>query len=158
MPMPRRTIHLLLGIAAAGLLTVAGATLAAAHDDHAELVGKTVTHDWTQNPYGADTPVPSYVTFFCDDTTLVWNAVTDPSDIRSGREAYTRTDLAPGIVQITWKESPETSNYGVIWTMKFDTMESFGVVVNAEPDANQILAGTLGLTEGLAPAEGLTGC
>lgn len=123
-----------------------------------ELVGKTVTHEWTENPYGADKPVPSYVTFFCDDSTLVWNAVTDPSDIRSGTETYTRTDFAPGIVQITWKESPDTSNYGVIWTLKFETMESYGVIVNADPNANQILAGTLGVTDGLTPADGLTGC
>lgn len=141
----------------AAILLVVGAA-GAVTGQEPDLVGKTVTHDWTVNPWGNDEPVPSYVTYFCDSEKLVWNAVTDPANIRHGTEMYTRVDLAPGIVQIAWKESPDTSNLGVIWTMNFDSEESFGVIVNGDPDTNAIVSGTLEVRDGLSNAEGLTGC
>jgi hypothetical protein len=42
--------------------------------------------------------------------------------------------------------------------MNVDEAKSYGLIVTAEPDAAQVLSGILAFSDGLDPAEGLTGC
>ena len=92
------------------------------------LVGNTFVHAWTINPYPDGTPAPKYETRFCDDRTLVWSDVTDMSNVKSGIEEYELTEISPGVLQVTWKESPDTTDHGVVWTLNFGTYGIYGVV------------------------------
>ena len=103
------------------------------------LVGTKLSHRWTEV---AEQHEPgSFVTLFCRDDTLVWNDTSNPDDVRSGREAYVRTDLAPGIVQVSWKQSPEVDEVGVVWTLNFETNRIHGVVIRTGANDNELSAG-----------------
>lgn len=136
------------------LTMVTGAT---AHAD-IRLVGNTFVHSWTINPFPKERPAPKYETFFCDEDTLVWNNVTDMSKVRSGVETYELTELSPGVLQVTWKESPETTNHGVVWTLNFRTYAIYGVRVNVDPNTNQVLAGGFSYRDGMQTEVPLRGC
>jgi hypothetical protein len=122
------------------------------------LVGKTFTHSWTINTFPAGSPVPAYVTIICDYETLVWNNVTDPKHVTSGVESYLVRAIDKDIVQVSWKESPETTNYGMVWTLNFRTNEIFGVLVNVDKKTNYSVAGKFQIKQGTAAAKPLTGC
>ena len=97
-----------------------------------DLVGNTVHHTWTAGPWAG----ASFVTLFCSAATLVWNNISDPENVMSEKKTYVRSDIAPGIVQISWKEAPDTTNFGLIWTLNFNTNEITGVIVNVDTHAN----------------------
>ncbi len=134
---------------------LASSTLARAD---VRLVGNTFVHAWTINPYPEGTPAPKYETRFCDGQTLVWNDVTDLRDIRSGVETYELTEISPGVLQVTWKESADTTGHGVVWTLNFRTYAIYGVVVNADPDVNHVLAGGFSFRDGVRAEPPLRGC
>lgn len=125
---------------------------------NSNLVGKTITHAWTINTFPADRPAPSYVTLFCDYETLVWNDVTDQKNVISGVESYLVREIDKDIVQVSWKESPETTNYGMVWTLNFRTNEIFGVLVNVDKKINYSVAGKFQSRQGTTAAKPLTGC
>ena len=122
------------------------------------LVGNTFTHAWTVNTFPDDWPTPKYETRFCDQETLVWNNVTDMRNVSSGVEKYELTELSPGVLQVTWKESPETTNQGVVWTLNFRTYAIYGVLVNLDPTANYVVAGGFSVRKGLHAQAPLRGC
>ncbi len=127
-------------------------------NDSIRIAGTTVRHAWTTNPWAPGGPNPTFVTVICDDETLVWNNVTDPDHPTFEREHYVRTDLAEGIVQVAWRESPETTNLAVIWTLDFNTNRIHGVLVNVVPTRNDHLTGEFSLTEGTSVEPPLQGC
>ena len=120
------------------------------------LVGKTVHHSWTQGPWAG----ASFVTLFCSEDTLVWNNISDPDNVSSEKETYVRAEIAPGIAQISWKEDPANTNFGLIWTLNFNDNSITGVIVNADPKANVNVSGTFEVVEGLDvnTDAGLMGC
>jgi hypothetical protein len=142
----------------AGIPIVLAAAIAAPAHADIRLVGNTFVHSWTINPFPRSRPVPKYETLFCDEDTLVWNDVTDLSKVHSGVETYVLTELSPGVVQVTWKESPETTNHGVVWTLNFRTYAIYGVRVNADPNANHVLAGGFSFRDGVQAKVPLQGC
>lgn len=139
-------------------LTILFLGMSAAVNADVRLTGNTFVYSWTINPYADGTPAPRYETRFCDERTLVWNDVTDPNDVKSGAETYELTELDPGVVQVTWKESPQATNHGVVLTINFRTYAIYGVVVNAEPDRNTILAGGFSFRDGVQVRPPLRGC
>jgi len=128
-----------------------------AHAD-IRLVGNTFVHAWTVNPFREKRPPPKYETRFCDEQMLVWNNVTDLSKVESGVEKYELTELSPGVLQVTWKESPETTNHGVVWTLNFRTYAIYGVRVNVDPNVNYVVAGGFSFRDGLQAKDPLRGC
>lgn len=122
------------------------------------LLGKTIVHSWTEGPLPSDMPKPAFETSFCSTERLVWNNVTDPAAITGQAETYTTTTIAPGIVQINWKESPETTNLGVVWTLNFNAGRIHGVIVNGNPEMNLVLSGLFELRDGLASGPGRIRC
>ena len=74
------------------------------------------------------------------------------------KKTYVRSDIAPGIVQISWKEAPDTTNFGLIWTLNFNTNEITGVIVNVDTHANVNVSGRFEVKPGLAVDAGLMGC
>lgn len=134
--------------------------LASSYSAHADvrLVGNTFVHAWTINPYRDGTPAPKYETRFCDERTLVWSDVTDLSNVTSGIEKYVLTEISPGVLQVTWKESPATTDLGVVWTLNFGTYAIYGVVVNADRNVNHVFAGGFSFREGVAADPPLRGC
>ena len=78
------------------------------------LAGTTVRHAWTTNPWMPGGPKPTFVTVICDDETLVWNNVTDPDNPTAEKERYVRTDLAEGVIQVAWRESPDTTDLAIM--------------------------------------------
>ena len=71
---------------------------------------------------------------------------------------YELTELSPGVLQVTWKESPETTNQGVVWTLNFGTYAIYGVLVNLDPTANYVVAGGFSVRKGLHAQAPLRGC
>ena len=128
-----------------------------AHAD-VRLVGNTFVHAWTINPYPDGTPAPKYETRFCDERILVWSDITDLSNVTSGIEKYELTEISPGVLQVTWKESPDTTDLGMVWTLNFGTYAIYGVVVNADRNVNHLLAGGFSFRDGVAAESPLRGC
>jgi len=114
------------------------------------LAGKKVSHSWTENTFPKEWPTPTFETFICDNSTLIWNNTTDINNISFGVEAYTAVELAPNVLQVSWKESPETTNYGIIWTLDFNNMTIKGVLVNIDPKRNFVVAGKFTFEETIA--------
>jgi len=133
---------------------VSGSTAAA----DIRLVGNTFTHAWTVNTFPEGWPTPKYETRFCDQQTLVWNDVTDRNNVKSGMQNYELTELSPGVLQVTWKESPETTNQGVVWNLNFRTYGIHGVLVNLDPNANYVVAGGFSVRKSLHAQAPLRGC
>lgn len=119
-----------------------------------QLVGKKVKHQWTKGLWSG----ASFTTFFCSENVLTWNNTSDPSNISSESEQYYRTEIAEGIIQISWKEDPETTNFGLIWTLNFNTKKIYGVIVNASKTENINVEGDFEVIDSLEIEEGLTGC
>lgn len=113
------------------------------------LIGKKVSHSWTENTFPKEWPTPTFETFICDANTLIWNNTTDMNNISSGVETYTAVELAPNVLQVSWKESPETTNYGIIWTLDFSDMTIKGVLVNIDPKRNFVVSGKFTLEEAI---------
>ena len=122
------------------------------------LTGTTIRHSWDTNPFSPGGPNPSFVTVICDDQTLVWNNITDPDNPMAEKEHYVRTDLAEGLVQVSWRESPDTTNFAVIWTLDFNTQRIYGVLVNVEPTRNFNVVGRFTQTPGTEVSAPLRGC
>lgn len=122
------------------------------------LSGKTIRHAWSTNPWMPGGPSPTFVTVVCDDETLVWNNITDAEHPTAEKEHYVRTDLADGVIQVAWRESPDTTNLAVIWTLDFNTSQIYGVLVNVEPTRNFHVRGTFSIADGTAVDAPLRGC
>lgn len=119
-----------------------------------QLIGKKVKHEWKKGPWTGAT----FTTFFCSESVLTWNNTTDPDHITSEIEQYYRTEIAEGIVQISWKEDPDTTNFGLIWTLNFNTNKIYGVIINASPTENINVEGDFSVIDSLEKEEGLKGC
>lgn len=122
------------------------------------LSGKTLTYSWTINTLPEDWSTPKYITFICDEKTLVWNNVTDKNKVISGVEKYELSEVSPGVLQISWKESPKTTDYGVILTFSFISYGIYGVLVNVDPEINYSVAGGFNIYDGIQAEKPLTGC
>jgi predicted SnoaL-like aldol condensation-catalyzing enzyme len=118
------------------------------------LVGKQVKHQWTKGPWAG----ASFTTLFCNDSDLVWNNTSDPDKITFEKEKYVRRDIGDGVVQISWKEDPNRTNFGLIWTLDFNTNKIYGVIVNASPTENINVEGKFEVINSLEVEKGLTGC
>ncbi|WP_250655988.1 hypothetical protein [Alkalimarinus coralli] len=121
------------------------------------LVGKKVSHSWTENTFPKEWPTPTFETYICDNRTLIWNNTTDKNNLSFGVEAYTAVELAPKVLQVSWKESPETTNYGIIWTLDFNDMTINGVLVNIDNTRNFVVSGAFTIEEAVAKP-GLKSC
>ncbi|MEM1177221.1 MAG: hypothetical protein AAGM22_02655, partial [Acidobacteriota bacterium] len=119
-----------------------------------DLVGKQIRHRWTKGPFAG----ASFTTLFCSESLMAWNNTSNPEAITSDREAYVRTELADGVVQLSWKEDPKKTNFGLIWTLNFNTQTVYGVIVNASPTENVNLEGHFEVFDTLEVGEGLNGC
>jgi len=108
---------------------------------HKLLTGSVISHSWTENTFPQTWPTPKFETYICDEKTLVWNNITDLNRPTSGIETYHVVELAPRLLQVSWKESPETTNYGVIWTLDFNNMVIRGVLVNLDTNVNYEVSG-----------------
>ena len=137
------------------ILSFCFSSLASANEN---LVGKTFSHSWTINTLPETWATPAYVTIFCDYETLVWNNVTDPRKVTSGAENYLVRKIDKDIVQVAWKESPETTNYGMVWTLNFRTNEIFGMLINVDKKINYSVAGKFQSKQGTTVDKPLTGC
>jgi hypothetical protein len=109
--------------------------------------GSKISHAWTENSFPQNWKNPTFETFICENNTLVWNNTTDTNNPTSGREKYTAVELAPKLLQVSWKESPETTNYGIIWTLDFNNMTIRGVLVNINPNQNYVVAGEFSIVK-----------
>ncbi len=119
--------------------------------------GTVIRHGWEQ-PFFPGGPLPRFVTSIESTSGLVWHNVTDPQAVASEAESYVRTDIAPGIVQITWKEPADATNFGVVWTLDFGTGRIHGIVVNADPTRNLVLSGDfVAQDRTVTPASGVVG-
>ena len=107
------------------------------------LIGKAVKHSWTKGI----AKKACFETIFCNERELVWNNITDLTKITSEKNAYIRTDITDGIVQISWRENPKTTNYGLIWTLDFNKHKIYGVIVNALPNENLVVEGNFKVIE-----------
>ncbi len=108
---------------------------------HELLTGSTISHSWTENTFPTTWSTPKFETFICDDKMLIWNNITDMKHLTSGVEEYTVVELAPKLLQVSWKESPETTNYGIVWTLDFNQMIIRGVLVNIDSKVNFVVSG-----------------
>ena len=123
-----------------------------------KLIGKKITHSWTENTFPEGWPTPTYVTVICDAKKLIWNNVTDMDNFSYGEEEYTAIELAPNIIQVSWKESPETTNYGIIWTLDLNTNKIKGVLVNIDSRVNYVVSGTFTIEDDIEVEKPLVGC
>lgn len=78
----------------------------------------------------------------CDAKKLIWNNITDMDNFSYGEEEYTAVELAPNFIQVSWKESPKTTNYGIIWTLDLNINQIKGVLVNIDSRVNYVVSGT----------------
>jgi len=117
-----------------------------------------MTYKWNINSLPSEWGTPEYVTVICDAETLVWNNVTDPDNITSGVERYETSEVSPGILQLSWKESPETTNLGVILTINLGAYAIYGVIVNIDPFVNYTVAGGINFRRGVEVDPMLKGC
>ncbi|OKL45211.1 hypothetical protein [Pseudovibrio exalbescens] len=123
-----------------------------------DLLGKTLTHVWQEASANGDTIEKRFETFFCETDFLVWNDISQLADPEHHQAAYTMTEITPDITQVSWKDSPETSNLGYVWTLDFTTGKIFGVIINAEQDSNLQVEGTFEVLSGVTPSDGRKGC
>ena len=105
------------------------------------LTGTVISHSWTENTFPKSWPTPKFETFICDEETLIWNNITNMKHLTHGVEKYTVVEIAPKLLQVSWKESPETTNYGIIWTLDFNQMVIRGVLVNIDANTNFVVSG-----------------
>jgi hypothetical protein len=110
------------------------------------------------NSLPSEWSTPRYVLLFCDEQTLVWNDVTDEDNVHSGVESYELTEIDPGVLQVSWKESPESTGYGVVLTINFHTWAIYGVLVNVDPGANYSVAGGFSFKSGVQVESPLRSC
>lgn len=101
-----------------------------------KLVGKTIKHTWTEGPFAG----AGYETTLTSEHALSWKAVAGQPKGMSDSEEYMRTDIAPGVVQLSWKESTVTTGFTVVLTLNFDTKKIYGVI--GDKDKNYVLAGS----------------
>ena len=119
-----------------------------------DFTGKTVTHTWNEN--GA-----RFLSLFCTNSTFVWNDLTDPFNIVTGEEKYTRKVISDDVVQYSWKESPLARDYGIAWTFNVNTGMVYGIIVNFTPEENLDVEGTYEVDDTLELStvfSGLRGC
>jgi len=116
-----------------------------------DLVGKQIHHTWDQNGM-------SFVSVFCDETTFVWNDLSDPENMVTGTETYGKMQLSDEIVMYNWKESPEERNFGITWTFNFDTGIVYGIIVNVFPNSNLELTAPFEIVNGFDVPEGYITC
>ncbi len=98
------------------------------------LSGKTIKHTWTEGPFAG----AGYETTITSENALSWKAVAGQPKGMTGTETYTRADIAPGVVQLSWKEVA-TTGFTLVWTLNFNTMKVYGVI--GDKDKNYVLAG-----------------
>ena len=108
---------------------------------HQLLTGTVISHSWTKNSFPKAWPTPKFTTFICDQHTLIWNNITNIEQLSFGIERYTVVELAPKLLQVSWKESPDTTNYGIIWTLDFNQMNINGVLINIDQNINYVVSG-----------------
>jgi hypothetical protein len=125
---------------------------------HSLISGSMISHSWTENSFPNHWPAPKFETFICDDRTLVWNNITDMKKLTSGIEKYDAVELAPNLLQVSWKESPETTNYGIIWTLDFNKMSIHGVLVNIDSHVNYVVSGNFSQQKSLKGESYLASC
>lgn len=104
------------------------------------LVGKTIKHTWEEGPFAG----AGYETTIISEDTLTWLAVAGQPKGMTGTETYTRTEVAPGVIQLSWKEV-QTTGFTLVLTLNFNTMKVYGVI--GDKDKNYVLAGSFTMSD-----------
>ena len=77
------------------------------------LIGQTYSLRWTIQSAPGESTVDSNKLVFCNASQLVWNTMLDGKTISSGAENYELTEIEPGILQVTWQQRTDRTEFVV---------------------------------------------
>ena len=103
-------------------------------------LGKSLNFAWSAMTEGAGAMEEKFTAFICDTEALAWNTTSELGRSR-GSARYTVQQVTPDVIQISWKDDPQESNLGWIWTLDTTSGKAYGVVVNSEPYENLSIMG-----------------
>ncbi len=109
-------------------------------DEIEKWLGKSIHFVWTVTVKGAETIEQNFATIICSAENLVWQSLSKNGK-SNGRATYTLQQITPEITQVSWKDNPQESNLGWVWTLDSSTGKAYGVVINAQPYENLTIAG-----------------
>ncbi|GHB33091.1 hypothetical protein GCM10007094_22610 [Pseudovibrio japonicus] len=103
-------------------------------------LGKSLSFAWSAMKEGAGTVEEKFTAFICDTEALAWNTTSELGRSK-GSARYTVQQVTPDVIQISWKDDPQESNLGWIWTLDTTSGKAYGVVVNSQPYENLSIMG-----------------
>ncbi|MGH0000149.1 hypothetical protein ACQU0X_08720 [Pseudovibrio ascidiaceicola] len=103
-------------------------------------LGKSLNFAWTITKEGAEAIEEKFTTFICNSEALAWNT-TSKLGKSKGSATYTVQQITPDITQISWKDNPQESNLGWVWTLDAASGKAYGVVINSQPYENLSIEG-----------------
>ncbi|KZL23001.1 hypothetical protein [Pseudovibrio sp. WM33] len=117
--------------------TGSGASAAKAAE---QWLGKSLNFAWTITKEGAEAIEEKFTTFICNSEALAWNT-TSKLGKSKGSATYTVQQITPEITQFSWKDNPQESNLGWVWTLDAASGKAYGVVINSQPYENLSIEG-----------------
>ena len=103
-------------------------------------LGKSLNFAWTITKEGAEAIEEKFTAFICDSEALAWNT-TSTLGGGKGSAIYTVQQITSDITQISWKDNPQESNLGWVWTLDAASGKAYGIVVNSHPYENLSIEG-----------------
>ncbi|MES0870326.1 hypothetical protein [Pseudovibrio sp. SCP19] len=103
-------------------------------------LGKSLNFAWSITKDGAEAIEEKFTAFICNAEALAWNT-TSQFGKSKGTATYTVQQITPDITQISWKDNPQESNLGWVWTLDEASGKAYGVVVNSQPYENLAIEG-----------------
>ncbi|MEM7194236.1 MAG: hypothetical protein AAF402_04745 [Pseudomonadota bacterium] len=111
------------------------------------LIDKTFSLSWSIHSAPDERTFDSVELYFCSELELIWNELLDKKSMANGQTTYELTEIEPGILRITWKQSKSDPNRIVVTTLNLFKWSAYGVIV-AEGDA-EFTAGAFSFNDGI---------
>lgn len=103
-------------------------------------LGQSLNFAWSAMKEGAGAMEEKFTAFICNTEALAWNTTSELGSSK-GSARYTVQQITPDVIQISWKDDPQESNLGWIWTLDTTSGKAYGVVVNSQPYENLSIMG-----------------
>ncbi|SDR38164.1 hypothetical protein [Pseudovibrio sp. Tun.PSC04-5.I4] len=128
--------------AESSIRTLAGSSSASISAETVEAwLGRSINLAWKATKEGTEAAEETFTTFICNAEKLAWKSTTTELGPAKGSANYTVQQVTPTITQISWKDNPQESNLGWVWTLDAATGKAYGVVVNSQPFENLPITG-----------------
>ena len=110
------------------------------------LIGKTYSLKWSIQSVSGESPADSTKLAFCNGLRLVWNTILDDKTVSAGVENYELTEVEPGILQVTWRQRADRTEF-VVATLNLFKWSVYGVTISS--DEARFSAGSFAVEDGV---------